>query len=122
MTREQGSDGFAIGFLLGAFVGAVLALLFAPASGRETRSQIRDRSIELKDRAEVLGEEATRRAEELRICGQEMVEEQKTRFQEAITEGQQAAARKKEELLSQLESSTRGVSRSVELTDDQAEA
>lgn len=122
MTREQGSDGFAIGFLLGTFVGAVLALLFTPTSGREVRSQIRERGIELKQRAEDLGEEASRRAADLRARGQALVEEQKTRIQEAIAEGQQAAARKKEELLTQLESSTRSTTHSVELTDDQAEA
>ena len=103
MAQGEGSGDFVAGFLFGAFVGAVLALLFAPAPGEEVREQIRDRGIELKDRAGELGAEAGKKAEVLRAKGQTLLEEQKTRFQEAIDEGKKAAARKKEELLSQLE-------------------
>ncbi len=102
MSNESGSDFFA-GFVVGAFVGAAVALLFAPSSGDEIRSQIKAKSIELKDRAEDLSAEATKKAEELRVKGQSVLEQQKSRFQEAIEEGKQAAARKKEELLAQLE-------------------
>jgi gas vesicle protein len=60
---------FLIGTTLGAMVGVTLALLFAPASGEELRSQITDRSqvfateirqaantkrIELQERLEIL--------------------------------------------------------------------
>ena len=60
---------FFIGAITGGLVGAVLALLFAPASGEELRMQISDRSeafaanirqaantkrIELQERLEVL--------------------------------------------------------------------
>ena len=69
-----------------------------------------------------MGEEAAHRAEELRARSQAAIEEQKDRFQEAIAEGQQAAARKKEELLAQLESTTRSTTRPVELTEDESEA
>ncbi len=103
MGSEGGSGDFLAGFLVGAFVGAAVALLFAPASGEEMRSQIREKSIELKDRAEDLTLEASKKAEELKAKGQALVEEQKARFQEAIEEGKQVAARKKEELLAQLE-------------------
>ena len=39
-----------VGFLLGVGVGASLGLLLAPASGTETRSAIRDKTAEMKDR------------------------------------------------------------------------
>jgi gas vesicle protein len=39
------------GFLVGSMVGAAAALLFAPRSGEETRTEIRDKTIELRDRA-----------------------------------------------------------------------
>jgi len=97
MAREEGSGDFLAGFIVGAFVGAVLALLFAPAPGEEIRSQLREKSIELKDRAS-----------DLTAKGQSLLEEQKVRFQEAIEEGKRAAARKKEELLAQLESAKSG--------------
>jgi gas vesicle protein len=38
------------GFLVGSVIGAATALLFAPRSGEETRSEIRDKAIELRDR------------------------------------------------------------------------
>jgi hypothetical protein len=38
------------------------------------------------------------------VRSQSVLEEQKTRFQEAIDEGREAAARRKEELLAQLDS------------------
>lgn len=45
-------SGTLSGFLWGALVGAGVAMLFAPRSGRETRNEIRDRAIRLRDRAE----------------------------------------------------------------------
>jgi gas vesicle protein len=45
-------SGGANAFLLGALVGAGLALLFAPKSGRETRDGIRNGALRLRDRAE----------------------------------------------------------------------
>jgi gas vesicle protein len=39
------------GFLVGSVVGAATALLFAPRSGEETRTEIRDKAIELREQA-----------------------------------------------------------------------
>ena len=38
------------GFLVGSVIGVATALLFAPKSGEETRTQIRDRAVDLRDR------------------------------------------------------------------------
>ena len=38
------------GLLIGGVVGAVTMLLFAPRSGEETRAEIRDKALELRDR------------------------------------------------------------------------
>lgn len=38
------------GFLVGSVIGVATALLFAPRSGEETRAEIRDRAVELRDR------------------------------------------------------------------------
>ncbi len=38
-------------FILGGLVGAGVALLMAPQSGMDTRMGLRDKSLELKDRA-----------------------------------------------------------------------
>lgn len=48
--RRRGGSMFG-GFLLGGLIGATVALLTAPQAGEQTRTQLRDRSIELKDQA-----------------------------------------------------------------------
>jgi hypothetical protein len=52
-TRRNGSDVVPSIALFGAglLVGAGLALLFAPSSGRELREELGERAAELKDRA-----------------------------------------------------------------------
>jgi gas vesicle protein len=100
---DKGSGGFFTGFFIGAIAGAAIALLYAPAPGDETRDYIRQKSIELKHQADEVAGDATHQAETLRTKGQAFLDEQKKRLQEAIDEGQKAAARRKAELLSQLE-------------------
>jgi gas vesicle protein len=39
--------GFGIGLLTGAFIGGVVALLFAPESGKETRQLIKGKATEV---------------------------------------------------------------------------
>lgn len=60
-SDEFGS--FLVGFIVGGLTGAVVSLLFAPQSGEETRALIRDKSIEIRDRAADTAEEALARAE-----------------------------------------------------------
>ena len=65
--HENGANyiwGFLIGLLIGGLVGAATALLLAPQSGEETRTQIREKSIEIRDRAEVTLDEAKIRMNE----------------------------------------------------------
>jgi gas vesicle protein len=45
-------SSFFTGFFVGALVGGAAALLLAPQSGEVTRQQIRDKGIELKEKAE----------------------------------------------------------------------
>jgi len=40
---------FLVGAVLGGLVGATMALLLAPASGEQLRSQMRDRAIALQE-------------------------------------------------------------------------
>jgi gas vesicle protein len=73
-SQSEGRD-FLLGFIFGGLVGAVLALLFAPQSGEETRAQIKETGIELQDRAVGFSEEVRRRAEELSAEAQKRAEE-----------------------------------------------
>ncbi len=48
--RNNNILGIIVGLLVGALAGAVTMLLMAPQSGKDTRSQIQEKSIELRDR------------------------------------------------------------------------
>jgi gas vesicle protein len=61
-ASEFGS--FLAGFLIGGLVGAATALLLAPQSGEETRTVIKTKGIELKDKATTTTAEFRTRAEE----------------------------------------------------------
>ena len=63
MSERDEFGAFLVGFIVGGLSGAVVALLFAPQSGDETRAMIKDKSIELRDRAQISAEEAIARAE-----------------------------------------------------------
>lgn len=89
------SDGdefgaFLVGFIVGGLTGAVVSLLFAPQSGEETRALIRDKSIELRDRASGTAEEALARAEaaanEARLRAEELGRQARSRADELARE------------------------------------
>ncbi|OGO62907.1 MAG: hypothetical protein A2030_04755 [Chloroflexi bacterium RBG_19FT_COMBO_50_10] len=52
---------FITGIFMGGVVGAIVAILLAPASGEEVREQLQERSIRLKDDIKAVAE--ARRAE-----------------------------------------------------------
>ncbi|MDX9992573.1 MAG: YtxH domain-containing protein [Anaerolineales bacterium] len=64
MSERDEFGAFLVGFIVGGLAGAMTALLLAPQSGEETRAVIKERSIELRDRAAAEAEEAWKRAEE----------------------------------------------------------
>jgi gas vesicle protein len=53
MSRDDGAGAGSIllAFILGAVSGAAFALLYAPASGRETREYLGDRAADARARA-----------------------------------------------------------------------
>ncbi len=91
MSSERDEFGaFLVGFIVGGLTGAVVALLFAPQSGEETRALIKDKSIELRDRASQTAEEALARAEaaaaEARARAEELTREARARAEELARE------------------------------------
>ncbi|MDT3696619.1 MAG: YtxH domain-containing protein [Ignavibacterium sp.] len=66
MPRDNNlAKGFFIGFLAGGTVGAIIALLTAPKSGKELRADIKSKSEEYLDEAEKYLAEAKDKAREL---------------------------------------------------------
>jgi gas vesicle protein len=107
IVEKQGS-GFAA-FVMGAAVGAVAALLFAPKSGRETQQDLRDGARRFRDGAEErfgeLKENVERGYEKARFeiedrvdTVRDTVRDNRDRAEEALKAGKDAAARARSDL------------------------
>lgn len=92
MSEHRGSDMVA-GFVLGAMVGAGIALLLAPASGSETRQRIKDKARELRGKAGELKDSARGAIEHV----SESVRTGAREFGHAVKEGRDAYQRANEE-------------------------
>ena len=83
--------GMIFAFFTGFMAGAVISLLYAPTSGKETRQKIRDKSVEAKNRtvelAHQTSDSARQSAQHLMEQGREsvqgIVDSGKDRIQEA---------------------------------------
>ena len=78
-------------FLAGLGVGAVVALLLAPKSGKQTRKSIVGKAAEGKAYMAAKGRELGKQVEESIEKGKEVVARQKERLAEAVETGKQAA-------------------------------
>lgn len=82
MSDRDNFGAFLVGFLVGGIAGAVISLLYAPASGEETRTVIKEKAIELKDKTAETAEEAYKKAE---IAAQEAAAKAQTLIKSAQT-------------------------------------
>lgn len=103
MAERDEFSAFLIGFIIGGLTGAAISLIMAPQSGEETRELLKDRAIELRDKAQetaqTVGDQVGNRASDvrsragdlagkarstagdLRQRGQVVLEEQRNRLQ-----------------------------------------
>jgi len=89
MSEENG--GAKVGFFLaGLGIGAVIALLFAPRSGKETRDMIVQKAEEGRDFVKTKGEEIRKQAEDAVEKGRDLVSKQKELLSAALEAGKQA--------------------------------
>ena len=80
MSKDSGSIGnVMMAFVLGAAAGAAVALLFAPASGEETRRRLADTAREGRDKAEAMARE-----------GREFLRRQREQVSAAVERGRDA--------------------------------
>ena len=101
-NRESITFGHVKVFLLGGLAGAVVALLFAPKTGKEMRGELKERAGKFKDSASeswqtvsAKGREVvdtvTTKGKEAYAKGSEMVSDRKDRLGAAISAGKSAA-------------------------------
>ncbi|HEV2352045.1 MAG TPA: YtxH domain-containing protein [Terriglobia bacterium] len=83
-------------FLAGASIGAVVALLYAPQSGKETREYIAERAEESRDYLKERGKEIREQAEDY-------VEKSKDLVAAQVERGKDLVAKQKEQLSAALE-------------------
>ena len=86
-----GNGGSKFGyFLAGMGIGAVIALLFAPRSGEETREYLKEKYDDARDEAKRRVRELRERAEEYTEKGKEFVGRQRESIEAAVEAGKQA--------------------------------
>ncbi len=100
---SKGKSSALLAFLLGGMAGAAVALLWAPASGRETRERIREGVDEAgdwtKDRLEDARDGLDTGTEKIR----DIVEDRKEDLRAAFEAGKDAFQRRREALLKKKE-------------------
>jgi len=60
------AGSFITGLLAGAAIGGILALLYAPRSGKETREQLRNKLDDLEKEFEILKGKAAQKSENIK--------------------------------------------------------
>jgi gas vesicle protein len=89
MSEENGGSKVAA-FLAGVGVGAIVALLFAPRSGQETRDMLVQKAEEGRNFVKTKTEEVRKQAGEAVEKGKELVSKQKELLSAALEAGKQA--------------------------------
>jgi gas vesicle protein len=88
MSNNGSAGQVIVAFALGALAGAAVALLYAPASGEETRRRLAERAREGRDQAEALARE-----------GREFVQRQRDNISTAVDRGREAFQQARKETL-----------------------
>jgi gas vesicle protein len=79
------AGGYLVSFAVGALLGAGLALLFAPRSGKETREMLADKGRHLRDKAREASDDV-----------RTYVEDKKAGLAAAVAAGKQAMREERE--------------------------
>lgn len=93
-----GAGSVFLGFMLGGIVGAGVALLMAPQSGRETRAKIRELAEDAKEKATGYVEGTKEKVSSYVDKGRGLYDEKKSLVKSAIEAGKEAYEKEKERL------------------------
>lgn len=98
--KDEGysSGSLFLSFLLGGVVGAGLAFLLAPQSGRETREKIREMADDVKDKTASYVDDARKKVTSFVDEGKGYYEEKKSLVKSAVEAGKEAYEKEKERL------------------------
>lgn len=99
--RGYGVGSTLMAFFIGGLVGAGVALLIAPVSGKETRKKIKEVAHEAKEKAEYYMDEVKHKASSAVDKGKEFIEEKKSVFSKAVEAGKEAYQKEKEQVPSE---------------------
>jgi gas vesicle protein len=114
MAENQGGGGGdkLVYFLVGAGIGAITALLFAPKTGSELRSDIADATRKGLDYARDTGREIGERASDVYQTGVERASDLTTRGKEAVSDltdrGKDLISRQKGQFTAAIEAGKQG--------------
>jgi gas vesicle protein len=99
MGREESGVGSVVSsFFLGGLIGAGIALLIAPSTGKETREQIRGLAGNVKEKADDYFDQIKEAVTSTLEDGKGLVEEKKRLITSAVQAGIDAYEKKKEEM------------------------
>lgn len=96
-NRDSSSAVVLLGFLSGAALGAMAALLLAPRSGQESRELLRGYAKRAEDELRELVGEAGERLEGVVEEGRGFIESKKTVLRDAFEAGREAMRREREQ-------------------------
>jgi gas vesicle protein len=85
-----GAGGLMVAFIAGAVAGAAVALLFAPATGEETREYLSERAREGRERAAEAARQGRERMAEAARQGREAFSQQRDQLTNAFERGRDA--------------------------------
>lgn len=92
MSDRSDFGSFMVGFLVGGIAGAAVALLLTPQSGEETRTVIKEKAIELKEKAvdsyDEVAEKASTVAADYKVKATDLMKDAKVKAEDLSGKGQ----------------------------------
>ena len=103
MCERRDGDGFIFGVFLGAAVGGLLGILFAPEEGTKTREKLKRRLEEDSVKGRELAREVSEKVAEVREKAEPIISEMREKLQPVLEKIESLSEPVKEEVASYVE-------------------